>query len=389
MGRLDSIDILRAVTMLLMIWVNDFWSLVDIPGWLKHMPSDADALGFSDVIFPLFLFIVGLSIPFSIPKRLADTSRSALIRHITFRTISLITMGVFLVNLENIQPAAMVLSKPAWQSLLIVSFFLIWNDYQKLRPTIRNLGISCGVVLLLILVVTYRGGTEATPIGMRIYWWGILGLIGWAYCTAASLYLLLSGKLTKLIAALAFLLLFLVACHAGVLDSLDPIKKYVWLVGDGSFAAFTMAGVVASQILKRATHANAASFVRDILIFAVIMCIFGVLTRSSWELSKIRATPAWVGYCTSISLLCLLFFHWLADKKKMVGWSRVIKPAGRYTLTCYLLPFLYYAFVLQLDAPLPEYLRTGGTGLIKSFTFAMLIVMVTGLINRIGIRLKL
>ena len=68
-ARIASIDILRALTMVLMIWVNDFWSLTNIPKWLKHASATEDYLGFSDIIFPLFLFIVGLSIPFAIQQR--------------------------------------------------------------------------------------------------------------------------------------------------------------------------------------------------------------------------------------------------------------------------------------------------------------------------------
>ncbi|HIF84504.1 MAG TPA: DUF1624 domain-containing protein, partial [Flavobacteriaceae bacterium] len=59
--RFASIDILRAITMVLMIWVNDFWTLTNVPKWLKHANAVEDYLGFSDIIFPLFLFIVGLS----------------------------------------------------------------------------------------------------------------------------------------------------------------------------------------------------------------------------------------------------------------------------------------------------------------------------------------
>ena len=49
--RIGSIDILRAITMLLMIWVNDFFTLIDIPKWLEHASASEDYLGFSDVIF--------------------------------------------------------------------------------------------------------------------------------------------------------------------------------------------------------------------------------------------------------------------------------------------------------------------------------------------------
>lgn len=59
--RLLSIDAFRAVTLLLMIFVNDFGTLREIPEWLGHAREEDDAMGFSDVIFPAFLFIVGLS----------------------------------------------------------------------------------------------------------------------------------------------------------------------------------------------------------------------------------------------------------------------------------------------------------------------------------------
>ena len=51
--RLASIDILRALTMVLMIWVNDFWTLSNVPKWLMHATANEDYLGFSDIIFPV------------------------------------------------------------------------------------------------------------------------------------------------------------------------------------------------------------------------------------------------------------------------------------------------------------------------------------------------
>ena len=67
--RIVSIDVFRALTMFFMIFVNDLWSLTNVPEWLKHKSADVDGIGFSDIIFPAFLFIVGLSIPFAIKAR--------------------------------------------------------------------------------------------------------------------------------------------------------------------------------------------------------------------------------------------------------------------------------------------------------------------------------
>ena len=84
--RLGSIDAIRAITMYLMVFVNDLSTDKAIPEWLEHAPAKADGMGFADIIFPAFLFIVGLSIPYSQQSRLDRGQSSAIIfRHIVIR----------------------------------------------------------------------------------------------------------------------------------------------------------------------------------------------------------------------------------------------------------------------------------------------------------------
>ena len=61
--RNTAIDIFRALTMLMMIFVNDFWNVSGVPEWMLHAKTGQDMLGLSDVVFPCFLFVVGMSIP--------------------------------------------------------------------------------------------------------------------------------------------------------------------------------------------------------------------------------------------------------------------------------------------------------------------------------------
>ena len=61
--RNPAIDILRAITMMVMIFVNDFWTVHDIPQWMQHAARNDDFMGLADVVFPCFLFVVGMSIP--------------------------------------------------------------------------------------------------------------------------------------------------------------------------------------------------------------------------------------------------------------------------------------------------------------------------------------
>lgn len=389
--RVKSIDFFRAVTMVLMIWVNDFHSLVGIPEWLKHMPKDMDAMGFSDIIFPAFLFIIGLAIPFSIEKRAIQESRLQIFRHILIRSGSLLIMGVFLVNLENIQGDAMSISKTIWQVGVVLAFFLIWNIYDQTDKRLVTIFMSVGVILLIILGMTFRGGPESAPSGMQVYWWGILGLLGWAYLACATIYLLIRNRIYLLIGSFAFFLVFSLMAAGGYLEFLKSIREHVWIVGDGAFAALTMAGVVAGVLIRQVHQENQKR--RGLIscfLLAIGMFIFGMVTRPAWGISKIGATPSWIGFCTAINLIVFMAIYFVADiRKRPMNWSQLIAPAGYATLTCYLIPYIYYAVVERLSLEAPLFISSGFVGLCKSMVLALLIVVFTGVLGKIGVRLRL
>ena len=93
--RLESLDVFRGLTIAAMILVNNpgSWSHVYPPllhaAWHGWTPTD--------LIFPFFLFIVGVSIPFSFGKRLArGDSRKQLLGHIARRSFVLFGLGIFM-----------------------------------------------------------------------------------------------------------------------------------------------------------------------------------------------------------------------------------------------------------------------------------------------------
>lgn len=91
--RLVSLDAFRGLTIAGMILVNNpgSWSYVYAP--LRH----AEWHGWTptDLIFPYFLFIVGVALPFSFGKRLArGDDRTTLMRHVARRAGILILLGV-------------------------------------------------------------------------------------------------------------------------------------------------------------------------------------------------------------------------------------------------------------------------------------------------------
>lgn len=319
--RLDSIDIFRAFTMFLMIFVNDLWSLKDVPKWLEHSEAAADDMGLSDVVFPAFLFIVGLSIPFAVANRKSkgDDTKTLLI-HIVERSFALLIMGIFIVNYENIVPEGMIINKYVWEILMVLAFFLIWNVYPD-NPDKKLLFQALkvlGYLLLAGLAAIYKGGNAANPSWMETHWYGILGLIGWSYLICAAAYVFCQDNLIRVVAVWVFLLLFNLSDFAGMLQILDGIKDYIWIVGSGSMPAFTMAGVVASVIYIHYSKSEKSNIFPVILvILAVLSLLYGFGTRPYWGISKIRATPAWVGICSGISFLAFSFFFWLTDLKKL------------------------------------------------------------------------
>src|SRR6187402_2941534 len=99
-NRLLSIDVFRAITMLLMIFVNDVSSVKNVPEWIEHVSGKADGMGFADTIFPTFLIIVGLSLPFAIKNKMKKgESFMSIGGYILLRSAALIIMGFFHVNL--------------------------------------------------------------------------------------------------------------------------------------------------------------------------------------------------------------------------------------------------------------------------------------------------
>lgn len=389
--RLASIDVFRALTMLLMIFVNDLGTLTNIPLWLEHTKAAEDGMGLADTVFPAFLFIVGLSIPFAIGNRWSKgVSQNNILGHILVRSFALLAMGFFHVNLENHNEAAM-LPKSVWEILLTISFFLVWLDYPSTISKQKKVWLQgAGILMLVFLAIVFKGGENGHTVWLRPYWWGILGLIGWSYLLSALIFLYSKGRLPVLIGAFLFFTLFNIAAKAGWLHVLQPVKPYIWITGDGSLPSLTMAGIIIAKLYAElAEKAKYKTCFIILLLLGAIMLAGGFAIRPLAGISKIRATPSWVMICTGISILLFTALIWLVDRKNKKHWFAIIKPAGTSTLTAYLLPYIYYPLYHMAGISLPVILLTGVTGIIKSLLFALLIILLTGLLEKWRIRLKI
>jgi len=378
-----------------MIFVNDFGFDKGVPRWLEHAGRMEDALDFSDIIFPAFLFIVGLSIPYAIAKRVERGVRqNNVLFYIITRSFALLLMGFFHVNLENYDRVGAFIPKPYWQILITVAFFLVWLDYpSKMEKAKKQLLQGLGILILVVMAFFYRGLKQGNPIWMRPQWWGILGLIGWAYLLCAVIFLYVKNNIKAIAGALIFFLFFNIAFHAHWLDFLKPARTYIWIVGDGSMPALTMAGILISVLYKKFADENKLQKMwRVFCAMSVLLLAAGFILRPFLGgISKIRATPSWVMICTGINIFSFMIFIYLIDIRQKQNWFSVIRPAGTSTLTAYLLPYIYYA-ILNIFYPalvLPLVFREGIAGIIKSFLYALVIVIVTGIVEKRKIRLRI
>ena len=391
-SRISSIDILRALTMVLMIFVNDLWSLENIPLWLEHTAANEDGMGLADVVFPAFLFIVGMSLPFAVSSRAKKgESDMQIIKHILIRAGSLILMGVFLVNGEYINEETTGMHRLVWNVLCCSSFVLLFNSYpESIKKTLILALKITGAIILFILAVLYRAGDGDDIHGFSTYWWGILGLIGWAYLICGIGYVLSGKRLSTAIILWIVFNLVCVSVHAHLLPEKGFLRMLIGPFGDGSMPAFVVGGTVISLIYLHLRNTGGIS--KMFLIYAAIaiaLLLIGFATRPEWGISKIRATPSWVWICSAITIVTFMSIFWISDVRNKSNLFDLIKPAGTNTLLCYLIPYFAYAIVVWSGIHYPDMMLTGIVGLIKSFLFALLVVWIAGKLGKRGLQLKL
>jgi predicted acyltransferase len=388
-NRILSIDIMRGLTLFLMLFVNDLFA-PGVPKWLTHTAALEDGMGLADWVFPGFLFMVGLSIPFAfIARRNHGQSDSQLLLHILVRTLSLLIIGIFMVNLENYNANLTGINKSVWAILVYFSIFLIWNNYPKSFKFINILKFI-GIFGLVIMAVVYRSGTAENEGWMHTSWWGILGLIGWGYLVSALTYLFLKDRIGAIFAVwIAFISLNILA-QTSYLDFLNPIKSIFGVIIDGNVPSIVISGLLIGILLKK-YKTNYKRFLVFIVPIGIICIGLGFLLRKWFIISKIIGTPSWAMLCNGISILVFAVLLYLLDIKKIRSWSVIFLPAGQNSLTTYLAPDILYFIIWSIPVNILFYKQIGNPWLavIGSIFWALAMIGFAKLLSKINIRLKL
>ncbi len=423
--RVASVDALRGLTIFLMVFVNDLGPAA--PSWLHHIdPPFADGMTVADVVFPMFLFIVGVSIPLAFERaRQLAASRWSRVRHVLGRTASLLLMGVIELNHGDDQR----LGGRTWGLLAFTCLILAWCSISRDPGWRRKVFVglkAVGVVGLVALLAIFRRSPVATEtpffgpvehwVWLQTGWWGILGLIGWAYLTVSLLNLVLGSRREWLMAAMAMLMALHLATHNREL--FDHVGDKIWLgstrvafewlagkvqrvqsyisLGDatGSLASITMAGCLLGSILRRdspvATHKERIAWAST---FVVGLLIAGAMTDTFEGINKVGATPTWCFWSAALASTVWIILYLIMDVAGFQGWSVVIRPAGANPLLAYFLhPITVWlvglggfgSAVLGYSGSKDPWVVVGG-----SAAMALFVCIAAGLLARVGLRVRL
>lgn len=396
-----SIDMLRALTMFIMIFVNDFWKVHDVPHWLEHAGYGEDFMGLADIVFPCFLFAVGMSIPYAIEGRYAKGySAESTLGHILSRTFALLVMGAFISNSEARLSPDVCYPIGVYWFLMAIGFLGVWNQYPRTTSkSQKNLYLAfkiIGVLVLLFLAFTFRNPKG----GVFGAYWGILGAIGWTYLVCAVTYFLCRDRLRYLLPVWS---IFVLICllntpmreefgqtallafpernfYSGMLGILH--------IGNGALPAFTMGGVILSILSARYAYKTEGWKLRNGWLIAGGFLLLGILSHHFWIVAKMGSTPPWLFYVIAISVATYASLSYLVSRG-ITGWFNLIKPAGTATLTTYLIPYVFYGFADVTGYVLPDWFTHGFMGLVNCICFAFVVIGVTWGLEKLHVKLKI
>jgi len=394
--RLVSLDIFRGLVIVVMTIVNYLSPVKGVPAWAKHRPEALEGYTFVDVVFPAFLFMVGIAIPFALGRRLQrGDSAPALAGKILLRSAGLILLGVITANDHLYASEAAPLSKPLWFFLTLSCAMMLCTPAPEKASTLlrrlyfgARLAAGLGLVVLLCL---FRGKDEQGHIvWLQHSYWGMLGMIGWAYLASSLCWLAWRDNSTALMAVLGFMLALFVGGRHGALDWLGPLQTAVNIgINFGTNAATVMMGVLVGNCL-RAPEAAARPYERlkFIVWFGIGLYLAGSLVRPVHGINKSAHTDAYALVTGGICSLVFGAVYWLSDIRQSRRGLGLLAPLGQNALLAYLLPYLV-GFLLGIFG-LSVYWSNGGwPGAINAAALTLVVLAITWQLSRWQIRMRL
>ena len=304
--RLIALDVFRGMTIMLMILVNNpgSWSYVYPP--LEH--ADWHGCTPTDLVFPFFMFIIGVSMGFSIQK--FDLPQNAFLYRAIKRGLIIMLIGYLmrLFPFMDIDFSTARIMGVLQRIGLAYIFAAIFINYFKQTQLI----IISGVILLGYWVLLYFGSDQPYSLENSLVRKIDLAVIG-----ADKLW---HGK------DIAF-------DPEGLLSTLPSIVTI--LIG-----YFTSLEIIHKKSIK--------NLVKRLLIGGVIAIISGWIWGQFFPINKSIWTSSYVIYTAGFALVILGLLLYLIDEMGYKKWTTIFVAFGRNPLFIFVLSGLWTKTILKL-----------------------------------------
>lgn len=317
MKRVISLDVLRGMTVAGMILVNNpaQWGAQYSP--LKH--AQWNGLTPTDLVFPFFLFIMGVSAYFSLSKR-AAADKGSVLTHVMIRSVMIFATGLLL----------QLMSRVVWGTVSD------WGSF-RIMGVLQALSLSYLFGSLILVGIRFR---HMLPISFALLSaYALLLLIGDGYALSPD------NIIARIDSAI-----------------LGESHLYTQSIPEGGRMAFDPEGIVST--LPKIAHFLLGAFVgkliaedrenmtmamSKILLFGAAILIAGYLLQYGLPLNKKIWSPTFTLVSCGYASLTLGILVWLIDVKGKNGWTSFFRVFGSNPLFLYCIAWLF-AILLGIQA---------------------------------------
>jgi predicted acyltransferase len=311
--RLLSLDVFRGITVAAMVLVNNPGTWRAVYGPLRH----ADWHGWTptDLIFPFFLFIVGVAIPFGLGRRLdEDHGRGQVVLKVLRRAVVIFLLGLVLHAISSMDLATI-----------------------RIPGVLQRIAV-CYLVASLVFLALGRGAPLLIATVALLAYWAALTLIPVPGFGAGDL-----GKEGNLAAWI----------DRTVLDG------HIWRVGrvydpEGILStipaiATTLLGVLTGQWLRGARVS--AAIARRLLLSGVAGVVIGLAWGRWFPINKSLWTSSYAVFTAGAALLALAACYWLIEIKRSRWWTGPFRLLGVNALAVFFLSTLLAILLARISMP--------------------------------------
>ena len=391
--RYHSIDIMKGLLIMLMLFVYDLY-LPSLPPWIAQETSGSVGLGLAGWVFPGFLFMLGMTIPFIVSKKINENlSSKEIIRYIFSRSIILLVIGVLMVNINRVDSQLTGFGKDILAILIIIGVFLSWNKYPEKENnffTVAGLRFL-GLAVFVFLIFRFRSGSFENGSSLITGWWEIPGLAGWGFLVSALTFLAFRNSVSGTFLIWLVFLGLNILSQLNLTEFLNPVRPYLGPLIDGNIPLIFLSGHISGLLLKKFSAGEYRKVISRFAIMSLIMIATGIGLRKWMFPEGIYGNPGISLICSGLTLAVFILIYRVADTGKNDRFFNFLKPAGINAFTTYLIPVLFYHIIAVAQLAVffyhdSEYLFLSIAG---SAIWALLMVWLTSLLVRLNIRLKI